>query len=389
MVTASHNPPDYNGMKFVREQSQPDQRRHRPAGHPAHRRGGAVPPRPRASASATRVDIMPDYIEHLLGYVDRAQAEAAQGRGERRQRRRRPGHRQARAAPAVRVHQGAPRAGRHASRTACRTRCSRRNRAPVEALKAHKADVGDRLGRRLRPLLLLRRAAAPSSRATTSSACWPRRSCSASRARASSTTRASPGTRSTSSREYGGKAVHVEVGPRLHQAGDARGRRRLRRRDERASLLPRLLLLRQRHDSLAAGAAADERVSGKSLSELVGERMRAVPGQRRDQPRACPTRRRPSIACWRSIEPLARSHRPHRRPVGMEFDDWRFNLRASNTEPLVRLNVETRGDEPLMRSRTAEILAGHGRRTGLRPRIRGSLTAAGPAHKLRALFQGG
>ena len=31
MVTASHNPPDYNGMKFVREQARPDQRRHRAA----------------------------------------------------------------------------------------------------------------------------------------------------------------------------------------------------------------------------------------------------------------------------------------------------------------------------------------------------------------------
>ena len=40
----------------------------------------------------------------------------------------------------------------------------------------------------------------------------------------------------------------------------------------------------------------------------------------------------------------------------MEFDDWRFNLRSSNTEPLVRLNVESRGDRPLMESRTAELL---------------------------------
>ena len=30
--------------------------------------------------------------------------------------------------------------------------------------------------------------------------------------------------------------------------------------------------------------------------------------------------------------------------LSMSFDKWRFNLRKSNTEPLVRLNVETRGD---------------------------------------------
>ena len=40
----------------------------------------------------------------------------------------------------------------------------------------------------------------------------------------------------------------------------------------------------------------------------------------------------------------------------MEFPDWRFNLRASNTEPLLRLNVESRGDAALMQTRTAELL---------------------------------
>ncbi len=39
------------------------------------------------------------------------------------------------------------------------------------------------------------------------------------------------------------------------------------------------------------------------------------------------------------------------------FADWRFNLRLSNTEPLLRLNVESRGDAGLMKARTAEILA--------------------------------
>ena len=42
--------------------------------------------------------------------------------------------------------------------------------------------------------------------------------------------------------------------------------------------------------------------------------------------------------------------------LSMEFADWRFNLRGSNTEPLVRLNVESRGSEPLMREKTAEVL---------------------------------
>ncbi|MFM2407439.1 MAG: hypothetical protein RL358_181, partial [Pseudomonadota bacterium] len=41
--------------------------------------------------------------------------------------------------------------------------------------------------------------------------------------------------------------------------------------------------------------------------------------------------------------------------VSVEFADWRFNLRGSNTEPLLRLNVEARGDVKLMQQRTAEI----------------------------------
>ncbi|MGH8426447.1 MAG: hypothetical protein ACRES7_00495 [Gammaproteobacteria bacterium] len=42
--------------------------------------------------------------------------------------------------------------------------------------------------------------------------------------------------------------------------------------------------------------------------------------------------------------------------LSMEFDKWRFNLRSSNTEPLLRLNVESRGDRGLMKLKTEEIL---------------------------------
>ena len=43
--------------------------------------------------------------------------------------------------------------------------------------------------------------------------------------------------------------------------------------------------------------------------------------------------------------------------LSVEHPQWRFNLRASNTEPLLRLNVESRGDQALMRARTDELLA--------------------------------
>ncbi|WP_163269110.1 phosphomannomutase/phosphoglucomutase [Chelativorans alearense] len=41
--------------------------------------------------------------------------------------------------------------------------------------------------------------------------------------------------------------------------------------------------------------------------------------------------------------------------LGMVFDDWRFNLRASNTEPLLRLNVETRANQKLLEEKVAEL----------------------------------
>jgi phosphomannomutase len=43
--------------------------------------------------------------------------------------------------------------------------------------------------------------------------------------------------------------------------------------------------------------------------------------------------------------------------LSLEFADWRFNLRKSNTEPVIRLNLETRGDPELMRRKTDELLA--------------------------------
>lgn len=42
--------------------------------------------------------------------------------------------------------------------------------------------------------------------------------------------------------------------------------------------------------------------------------------------------------------------------ISMEFDDWRFNVRTSNTEPLVRLNVESRGNFSLMEEKTELLI---------------------------------
>ena len=43
--------------------------------------------------------------------------------------------------------------------------------------------------------------------------------------------------------------------------------------------------------------------------------------------------------------------------LSLDFGAWRFNLRGSNTEPLLRLNVESRGDAALVQLKVAEIAA--------------------------------
>ncbi|HEX7112700.1 MAG TPA: phosphomannomutase [Mizugakiibacter sp.] len=63
-----------------------------------------------------------------------------------------------------------------------------------------------------------------------------------------------------------------------------------------------------------------------------------------------------------TLERVERCYAPAARQVewidglSMEFADWRFNLRGSNTEPVLRLNVETRADPALLKEKTGEVL---------------------------------
>ncbi|MBS0366269.1 MAG: phosphomannomutase [Proteobacteria bacterium] len=95
--------------------------------------------------------------------------------------------------------------------------------------------------------------------------------------------------------------------------------------------------------------------SGQSLSALVGERMRLFPASGEIN-RHLTTDAKSILARVRAkYEPGSRSL-DLTDGLSLEFEQWRFNLRGSNTEPLVRLNVESRGDESLMREKTAELL---------------------------------
>jgi phosphomannomutase len=94
--------------------------------------------------------------------------------------------------------------------------------------------------------------------------------------------------------------------------------------------------------------------SGKSLGSLVGEMIQNYP---------CSGEVNSKIADVDSVlkavqaKYLELGGKPdYTDGVSMEFSDWRFNLRCSNTEPVIRLNVETRGDHQMMVDKTNELL---------------------------------
>lgn len=103
---------------------------------------------------------------------------------------------------------------------------------------------------------------------------------------------------------------------------------------------------------LLVAALISER--GQSMSSMVGERMEAYPcsgeiNRTIEDP----------LAALAKVEAFYRDQAETVQDIdglSMELGNWRFNLRMSNTEPVVRLNVESRADQALMEAKTAEIL---------------------------------
>ena len=95
--------------------------------------------------------------------------------------------------------------------------------------------------------------------------------------------------------------------------------------------------------------------SGQPLSRLVAERMAAYPCSGEINR----TIENPVVVLTK-IEAVYRDQAEsveHVDGLSMSMGEWRFNVRMSNTEPLVRLNVESRGDQALMKEKTTELLA--------------------------------
>ena len=95
-------------------------------------------------------------------------------------------------------------------------------------------------------------------------------------------------------------------------------------------------------------------VSGKTLSQLVAERISAYPSSGEINN----TLADPAASIARVLDIYSSSALSVDTTDGISLDmgDWRFNLRSSNTEPVVRLNVEARGDVQLMNKKTKELL---------------------------------
>jgi phosphomannomutase len=93
--------------------------------------------------------------------------------------------------------------------------------------------------------------------------------------------------------------------------------------------------------------------NGETLSSLVGNRISKFP---------CSGELNYKVENTAEIIKKLEDHFAAKNPridrmdgISLEFTDWRFNLRESNTEPLIRLNVEVKGKKVSLLKRIAEI----------------------------------
>jgi phosphomannomutase len=353
MVTASHNPPDYNGMKFVREEARPISADTGLKEMRALIEGGRLPGKAAREGSECPLDIRREYLAHLLAYVDvgrlrplKVVVNAGNGGA-------------GLIVDALEPHlpfefikmnnepdgtfpHGVPNPMLEENRA-----------ATADAVRASGADVGlawdgdydrcfffDEAGQFIEGYYLV------GLLAETFLAQEPG-------ARIVHDPRLTWNTLDVV-RRHGGTAVlcksgHAFMKQKMREADAVYGGemsahhyfRRFAYCD--SGMIPWLLVL------------AVMSARGQPLSALVGERMRLFP--------ASGEINRHLAGDARAILARVRGHyQGAARAVdltdglSMEFAEWRFNLRGSNTEPLVRLNVESRGSEPLMREKTAEVL---------------------------------
>ncbi len=92
--------------------------------------------------------------------------------------------------------------------------------------------------------------------------------------------------------------------------------------------------------------------TGKNLSELLGKRMKRFPVSGEINNRVADA----DAVIYKLEQVYAEGEKSYIDGLSVEFPEFRFNVRKSNTEPLLRLNVESRGDAGLMSTKLEEIL---------------------------------
>ncbi len=143
--------------------------------------------------------------------------------------------------------------------------------------------------------------------------------------------------------------------PRLFQEADARDQRHLRRRGDGPLLLPRQLLRRQRLHPGAADARADVEAAARACTNCSSRCVSRyfISGE-------INTKLQSMDAVPAKLEAIAAkyadAHQYTLDGLSVEYHDWHFNVRPSNTEPLLRLNLEATTPE-LMAAKRDEVLA--------------------------------
>lgn len=352
MITASHNPPDYNGMKFVREQSKPisgdnglqDIRRFAErADFPAPARRGVRKP----------IDIADAYVAHLLSYVDRAKLKALKvvvnaGNGGAglvidKLEPKLPLH-------FVKVHHEPD---GHFPNGIPNPMLEENRASTIEAIRRHGADFGiawdgdfdrcfffDEHGAFIEGYYIVGLLASVLLRGSPGGSVVhdPRLTWNT-----IEVVKASGGVSVLC------KSGHAFIKERMREVDGVYGGemsahhyfRRFAYCD--SGMIPWLIVAQILSES------------GQTLSQLVGQRIRMFPVSGELNYRV-PDAKAAIAAIEARYQPQALLM-DRTDGVSFEFADWRFNLRSSNTEPLIRLNVEARGSVDLMRAKTEELLA--------------------------------
>ena len=96
-------------------------------------------------------------------------------------------------------------------------------------------------------------------------------------------------------------------------------------------------------------------ITGEPLSKLINKMAVAFPSSGEINFKVS----NPKLAIKKVMAKYAKQamHQDTTDGISLNFENWRFNIRVSNTEPLIRLNIESRGNRYLIQKHLDEIKA--------------------------------